>query len=315
MAALGASLCATPAFAYSGSAGGPNTFTVAQAIATEQRDPDPIWKGVLDRYEVEAQQGDLTSAVERTEMPHFSVERPAVLFRGDTARRELSLTFDDGPHPAFTPQLLDVLRQYQVPATFFVVGEMAERAPDLIRDEVAAGDEVGDHTYHHVSLIKVDGTDDAAEVAACGDVIQDITGVRPHLFRPPGGRLDSAALTAASAQGYTTVMWTDDPGDYASPGVDAIICRTLHSARPGGILLLHDGIAQTITALPDIITTLRAEGYRFVTVDQMIRDRAADMDRHDDAAVDVDRRTDSGLQPMAHTGLRHRAAVTAARLV
>lgn len=271
--AAGAVSAAFPfvAQAYAGCAGGPNTFTAAQAAAELSRDPDPIWRGALAHCEAQAASSFSAAPALRS----TAAGQQSLLVRGDVHRKEIALTFDDGPHPAWTPQLLDVLRQCRVPATFFLVGEMAERYPGLVRDEVAAGDEVGNHTYHHVSLVKVGSADDAAEIAACGDVLKDITGKRPYLFRPPGGKLDPAALSAAAAQGYTTVMWTDDPGDYASPGVEAIVERTLHCARPGGILLLHDGIPQTIAALPQIVASLRAEGFTFVSMDQMLRDRAA----------------------------------------
>jgi len=261
-------MTATTTFGYAGSAGGPNTFTSLQAQAEEARDTDPLWRTVYQDYTAPVPH---RQAVLR--LDGRTAKRPAILQRGDTARKEIALTFDDGPHPGYTDQLLDVLHACHVPATFFVVGEMAERYPDLVRDEIAAGNTVGNHTYHHISLIKVNAADDAAEIAACGDVLQQITGKRPYLFRPPGGQSDLFSLDAAEAQGYTTVLWTDDPGDYASPGIDAIVKRTLHCARPGGILLLHDGIGQTIEALPTIVDALRAKGFTFVTVDQMLREQ------------------------------------------
>jgi len=259
---------ATTAFGYAGSAGGPNTFTALQAQAEEARDTDPLWRTVYQGYTT----ATLRQPAVLRPAGHPAA-RPAVLQRGDTTRKEIALTFDDGPHPGYTDQLLNVLHECHVPATFFVVGEMAERYPELVRAEIAAGNTVGNHTYHHISLIKVNAVDDAAEIAACGDVLQQITGKRPYLFRPPGGQSDLFSLDAAGAQGYTTVLWTDDPGDYASPGIDAIVQRTLHCARPGGILLLHDGIGQTIEALPTIVDALRARGFTFVTVDQMLREQ------------------------------------------
>jgi len=194
-------------------------------------------------------------------------------FRGAPQVREVALTFDDGPHTAYTPQLLAILRKYHVKATFFVVGERAEQAPDLVREEVAEGNEVGNHTYHHVNLTKVSPEEAATEIKACGEVLHAILGHSPHLFRPPGGDYNADVAMDAEALGYTTVLWTDDPGDFKRPGEKLLEQRTVSHVSPGAVILLHDGIKQTIDVLPQIIESIRAQGYQFVTVDQLIRDR------------------------------------------
>jgi peptidoglycan/xylan/chitin deacetylase (PgdA/CDA1 family) len=195
------------------------------------------------------------------------------LSRGKSTLKEIALTFDDGPHPAYTPKILEILKRYNVKATFFVVGEMAAKYPDLVRSEILAGHSVGNHTYHHVNLTKVRSEDVAVEIKACGDIIKAITGKAPHLFRPPGGDYDKSVSMVATALGYTTVLWTDDPGDYASPGEKVIDARLLTSVNNGGIILIHDGIEQTIEVLPYIIQTLQSRGYKLVTIDQMIKDK------------------------------------------
>ena len=197
------------------------------------------------------------------------VTRPFV--RGD-ATKEIALTFDDGPHPKFTPQLLEVLRENHVNATFFLVGEMAEKCPILVRDEVADGHQIGNHTYHHVNLNTVPITDLATEILACGKVLEDITDRKPTTFRPPGGDYDSIVTSTVASLGYTTVLWTDNPGDYSKPGAAIITQRLLSRVRGGSVILLHDGIQQSVDALPKIIKTLKQQGYRFVTVDQLMRD-------------------------------------------
>lgn len=194
-------------------------------------------------------------------------------FRGAPQVREVALTFDDGPHTAYTPQLLAILSKYHVHATFFVVGERAEQAPDLVREEVAEGNEVGNHTYHHVNLTKVSPEQAATEIKACGEVLHAILGRSPHLFRPPGGDYNATVAMDAEALGYTTILWTDDPGDFKRPAEKLLVQRTIKNVSPGAVILLHDGIRQTIDVLPQIIETLRAQGYQFVTVDQLMRDR------------------------------------------
>ena len=190
--------------------------------------------------------------------------------RGDPSKRQVAITFDDGPHPAYTPKLLAILKDFSVKATFFVVGEKAEQAPNLVKAEVAAGHNVGNHTFHHVNLTKIPDEKIETEIKACGDVIRHITGQAPHLFRPPGGDYNDRVARDAVALGYVIILWTDDPGDYASPGDRIIETRLLDRISNGGIILIHDGVQQTIDVLPQILKYLKAKGYQFVTIDQMM---------------------------------------------
>jgi peptidoglycan/xylan/chitin deacetylase (PgdA/CDA1 family) len=193
------------------------------------------------------------------------------LVRGQRARKQIAITFDDGPHPAYTPRLLEILKQYHAKATFFVVGEQAEQHPELIKAEIADGHCVANHTYHHVNLTRIPGEYVAMEIKACGKVLEQITGRAPHLFRPPGGDYNPQVAQLASALGYTMVLWTNDPGDYANPGSDLIKSRVLSKIHNGEVILLHDGIEQTIEVLPSILEYLVRKGYDVVTVDEMLR--------------------------------------------
>lgn len=191
------------------------------------------------------------------------------LTRGDPSARMVALTFDDGPHPEFTSKLLAVLDKYNVRATFFVVGKMAEKCPDLVRKELAAGHEIGNHTYSHANLAKLSESGAAAELKECEDTLREITGEKAKYCRPPGGRYDREAVIAASQMGLTTVLWTDNSADYLGLGERKLQRRVLSRVTPGGIILMHDGVQQTIDVLPAIIEKLRSKGYRFVTLSEL----------------------------------------------
>ncbi len=189
--------------------------------------------------------------------------------RGDPHCMEVALTFDDGPHPPFTQKLLALLRSMHVPATFFVVGWKVDQDPDILRLMLKDGDEVANHTYHHFDLKLVPPPLVYNEIDLNNDAIERACGVAPRFFRPSGGQYDPAVINAAAKLHMVTVLWTNDPADYLSPGRQVILQRVLPHVRPGAIILLHDGIQQTYDILPEMIDTLRSEGYRFVTLGQM----------------------------------------------
>lgn len=193
------------------------------------------------------------------------------LSRGNPRLKELALTFDDGPHPVMTERLLALLRREGVVATFFVVGHQAEQYPNLIREEIAAGHTVGNHTFSHVTLTRLPLDDIRIEYRACSDVIREITGRNPRYCRPPGGDYDPTVVQGAVDTGLMTVLWTDDPGDYSNPGIRTIEQRTLEHLSNGGIILLHDGVQETLDILPQIIGYARSHGFRFVTLDELER--------------------------------------------
>ena len=193
----------------------------------------------------------------------------ATLIRGNPGRKELALTFDDGPHPIYTLQLLDILKREKVPATFFVIGFLAERNPGLIKAESDGGFGIGNHTFSHVTLTYLPYKEIQTEYRACSDVVQKLTGKRPKYCRPPGGDYDRLVVQAAEAEGLVTTLWTDDPGDYTSPGTTVIEKDTLRKLSNGGVILLHDGVPETIQILPQIIESAKKRGFKFVTLDRL----------------------------------------------
>jgi peptidoglycan/xylan/chitin deacetylase (PgdA/CDA1 family) len=194
------------------------------------------------------------------------------LVRGNPMRKEIALTFDDGPHPLFTPKLLDLLRREQVPVTFFVVGKMVDKNPELVQQEAAEGHEVANHTYHHLRLASLPPDMIEPELREGARAIMRALGVPTRLYRPPGGEYDNDVIEVTRHLGYVMVLWTDDPGDYVRPGSAVIEQRAMRSIRNGGILLMHDGIQQTLDILPDLIAKLKKRGFKFVTCSQMARE-------------------------------------------
>ena len=192
------------------------------------------------------------------------------VWRVPTSRRLIALTFDDGPYPFYTPLLLHVLDRSHVPATFFCVGRSAQQFPELIDRIIASGDEIGNHTFNHYKLNGLSDEQVAEQIMEGGAILSSFVGRPLDLFRPPHGRYDRRVLEIASAMGYRTIFWSDSPEDtkHISPALE--VRRVLAQARPGAIVLLHNGQYRTIEALPVIIDKLRAEGYTFVTVDQLL---------------------------------------------
>lgn len=195
------------------------------------------------------------------------------LVRGNPFRPEVALTFDDGPHPAVTRRLLDILKREGVPATFFVVGKVAEAHPDVVRREILEGHEVANHTYDHARLPGLAPERIAWELQEGSRALMRITGSPVRVFRPPGGEHDRRVRRVARELGCVMVLWNDDPGDYANPGSHVIESRTLRHVSNGEIILLHDGVEQTVAMLPDLIHTLKERGFRFVTCSQMALQR------------------------------------------
>ena len=191
------------------------------------------------------------------------------LMRGGPHRREIALTFDDGPHPVYTLQLLNILRRTHTPATFFVVGEQVEKFPGLVRLEVAEGHEIADHTYDHVNLTVIPPELVAYEVQHCNTAIVRATGAPVRFFRPPGGEYNGETVREVSKHGFITTLWTNDPGDFSHPAASAIQAHVTAHLENGGIILLHDGIPQTLSALPAIIAEAKRRGFQFVTVSRL----------------------------------------------
>src|SRR5580700_427865 len=196
---------------------------------------------------------------------------PAVAYTHGPRRKEVALSFDDGPYP-LTPSFVRMLRANRAVATFFMIGEqVTSRYRATLHEELRNGDALGDHTYTHPDLVTAGGV--RGQLQRTIGAIRGLSGYTPCVFRPPYGDYDSSVLRTAASLGLATILWEVDPSDYTLPGVAAIEQRVLAQVRPGAIVLSHDGggpRGQTLAAYPDIIRALRARGYRFVTVPELL---------------------------------------------
>jgi peptidoglycan/xylan/chitin deacetylase (PgdA/CDA1 family) len=186
--------------------------------------------------------------------------------------RLVALTFDDGPNPTWTPKVLDVLDQYDVPATFFLVGYEVQAYPDLVRAEVAQGHHVAVHTMTHPDLLTLGHDAQLHQIVDDADLIDGVAGAGSvKCFRPPYGNYDQQVVNIAANRGLATVLWSRDGRDWAQPGVSTIVNGNLDTRYDDGrgVIILHDGggaRSQTVAALPILIQNLRAQGYKFVQI-------------------------------------------------
>jgi peptidoglycan/xylan/chitin deacetylase (PgdA/CDA1 family) len=207
-------------------------------------------------------------AIERTR------RATAYVSRGSPRHREIALTFDDGPGPD-TPRIVRELRRLHAPATFFFVGQQVDLFGPMLRLERERGFAIGNHTQNHPPLGRLPANAQLHQLRAAAQRGRryGVDGMR--LFRPPYGSYNRATLQVAHRLGLLMVLWSADTGDYRRPGADAIIRAAVRRARPGGIVLMHDGGGprqQTVKALPHIVHQLRRRGFRLVTVPQMLAD-------------------------------------------
>jgi peptidoglycan-N-acetylglucosamine deacetylase len=216
----------------------------------------------------------------------------ATICRTNSARK-LALTFDDGPNPAITPKLLDLLDRYNAKATFFVIGRYVRECPELVKEIVARGHEVGNHTELHPNLLWLSPTRVHVELRLCHDAIRGAIGVPPKWFRPPFGMRNPWVIPAARELGNRTVMWTLLPGDWQEKPAEWLIPRMQpiadHAQRSpesgsnpaagtGDVLCLHDGghrelntdRSRTLSALEHWLPRWRDLGLQFVTIEEAV---------------------------------------------
>ncbi|MEG4168683.1 MULTISPECIES: polysaccharide deacetylase family protein [unclassified Microcoleus] len=202
----------------------------------------------------------------------------------DSQHKAIALTFDDGPWPTTTKQILDILKENNIKATFFWVGRYLQTYPEIGKQVAAAGHAIGNHTWNH-QYIKYNEDGAAREIDRTSSLIEELTGIQTSMFRPPGGILNNGLTAYAQKKNYAVVMWSADSFDWRTL-TESLIDNVMRQANSGGIVLMHDGggnRARTVKALPDIIARLRKEGYSFVTVPELLQMQKQDLQQKETA--------------------------------
>lgn len=201
-----------------------------------------------------------------------------IFWRGRPDRNQIAITFDDGPHPKYTREILQILKREKVPATFFLVGKKVEAFPEVAREIVESGHEVGFHGFTHRPLWMKTRRTLHEEISRSRDVFRKVLGFEPHLFRPPYGIRGRQIMQMACAHGWKTVYWTRAGWDWTHITGREVAHRAMKGPMPGSILLLHDSDGpsldadrqRTVEALEIIIRELRKRGFLFAKVSDIL---------------------------------------------
>ena len=235
-------------------------------------------KTSLDRAMGASAQSITPATVQMNEVP--KAFKGTIIYQAKLKANEkvIALTFDDGPSPKNTAQILEILKQNNIKATFFMVGQMVKYFPQVAKQVAADGHVIGNHTWHHW-YFQMDGATASSEIDRTADIIYKTTGEKTTLFRPPGGFLNNGLAQYAKNEKYAVMMWSEQSGDAErrSPQVPMLVKNVLKHAKPGAIVLLHDGggnRSKSVKALPEMIAALKAQGYRFVTIPQLLEMQA-----------------------------------------
>lgn len=201
------------------------------------------------------------TAVTTRELPVYSV---------DTQEKKISISFDAAWGTSKTQGILDILDRYDVKTTFFLVGFWAEKNPELVRELVARGHEIGNHSATHPHMSQLTAAQIREELRKCGDLVASITGTAPSLFRPPYGEYDDEVIVTGRAEGYECVQWSLDSLDWKNKGAEDMVRRCTKNVHPGDIVLFHNDSQYILEALPAILEYYRQEGYTIVPISELL---------------------------------------------
>ncbi len=222
---------------------------------------------------VDTEQADATAyvaALASGEKEYPSKSKSGKICQNPQADKMVALTFDDGPNSVMTQKYLAILSKYDVPATFFVLGQYVLKSPEAAKAIVADGHEIGSHSWYHHNLPKKEDDFITKDFQKTTDIFQETLGQHPMLFRPPYGSIDDRVAAAATAQSMLTVFWSLDPEDWQAKDADTVVKKVTENVKSGDIILLHENRKVTLAALPEIIEKLQADGYQLVTVSRLL---------------------------------------------
>ena len=185
-----------------------------------------------------------------------------------TGNKVIALTFDDGPGP-YTAHLLDILDQYSAKATFFLIGSKVSGQASVVRNIQARGHQLGNHSWSHPELPKLSVDQIAGEIDRTNEAIRQATGVKPSILRPPYGAVNGVVLEQLRARGMSSILWSVDTRDWADRNSQIVCSRAVAGARPGAVILMHDIHQTSVNAVPCILSSLKQQGYSFVTIQQL----------------------------------------------
>ncbi|THE11022.1 LysM peptidoglycan-binding domain-containing protein [Bacillus timonensis] len=200
-------------------------------------------------------------------------------FMGDTdsSEKRIALTFDDGPENMYTPKVLEILKEKNVKATFFVIGKRVEEYPEQLKQIHQEGHAIGNHTWEHPHITRLTDEQLNQTVHFTSEQIEILTGETTKLFRPPFGEIENRQIELLKDEGYLTIQWSADTKDWSGVSAEKIVSNVKETVTPGGIVLMHnyhaEGPFETVEALPKIIDELRAQGYEFVTVPELLGEK------------------------------------------
>lgn len=221
---------------------------------------------MLDSWQEEAKQKGILEIPKRYQGVTLNAVKP------NNKDKIIALTFDDGPWPKYTEQVLNILKANNVKGTFFVIGNNMKNMPEVGKRIVTDGHTIANHTWNHW-YHRLSPSVAAKEINDTEEIIYKVTGVRTNLFRPPGGVLGNGPAAYASSKKYSVIMWSADSNDYKRPAPSRLLGNVMRFSKPGGIVLMHDGGGvrdSTVKALPEMIKKFKQQGYRFVTIPEML---------------------------------------------
>ncbi len=243
---------------------------VSSADEQAQR-PSFEWRGSEEVASPVLQDTNSPGYAARQESPAARKKVPGLYDMVRTVRPVVALTFDDGPHATLTPKLLDILAREHVHATFFVLGTNVSLYPDIARRIVAEGHEIANHSWNHPSLPKVSAERLDRELRRTTELIEQTTGQKVTMMRPTYGALNDRVKKALlNDYKLDVILWSVDPRDWKRPGASVVARRMVSGAHPGAILLAHDIHPGTIEAVPQVISDLKAKGYSFATMSELL---------------------------------------------